>query len=203
MSAHTNTRSVPCTGYLIPYLQTRCQKVSDGLNSPKSKGEELTLPTQFISTLNNTNSLLRITSRIGSYLCSWTIWISTLARTSGTFYCWRETRFCLGPRWRCWHSWSRGYSFRNGRNCWTSYGELAPVPVLIVAIPEPRYPPPGRGENKAAMEVAKRERIPTDGPKYAIYGVDEDTLWDKIESMDSWWKDTTWKRLVLRELPDA
>lgn len=53
------------------------------------------------------------------------------------------------------------------------------------------------------MEVAKRERIPMDGPKYAIYGVDEDTLWDKIESMDGWWKDTTWKRLVLRELPDA
>ena len=60
-----------------------------------------------------------------------------------------------------------------------------------------------RGENKAALEVAKRERIPTDGPKYAIYGIDEDVLWDKIESMDGWWKDTTWKRLVLRELPDV
>jgi len=64
-------------------------------------------------------------------------------------------------------------------------------------------PSPDRGENKAALEVAKRERIPLDGPKYAIYGVDEDALWDKIESMDGWWKDTTWKRLVLRELPDA
>jgi len=62
---------------------------------------------------------------------------------------------------------------------------------------------PNRGENPAALEAAKRERIPTDGPKYAIYGVDEDALWDKIESMDGWWKDTTWKRLVLRELPDA
>ena len=60
-----------------------------------------------------------------------------------------------------------------------------------------------RGESKAALEVAKRERIPTDGPKYAIYGVDEDALWDKIESMEGWWKDTTWKRLVLRELPDV
>ena len=60
-----------------------------------------------------------------------------------------------------------------------------------------------RGESKAALEVAKRERIPTDGPKYAIYGLDEDMLWDKIESMDGWWKDTTWKRLVLRELPDV
>ena len=66
-----------------------------------------------------------------------------------------------------------------------------------------RVPRCDRGENKAALEVARRERIPTDGPKYAIYGVDGDALWDKIETMDGWWKDTTWKRLVLRELPDA
>lgn len=68
------------------------------------------------------------------------------------------------------------------------------IPILRIWI---------RGENKAALEVAKRERIPTDGPKYAIYGIDEDVLWDKIEGMDGWWKDSTWKRLLLRELPDA
>jgi hypothetical protein len=60
-----------------------------------------------------------------------------------------------------------------------------------------------RGENKAALEVARRERVPLDGPKYTIYGVDEGVLWDKIESMDEWWKDSTWKRLLHRELPDA
>lgn len=83
--------------------------------------------------------------------------------------------------------------------------------LALLAVLEPRLFFPERkelldllrGENKAALEVAKRERIPTDGPKYTIYGVDEDVLWDKIESMDGWWKDTTWKRLVLRELPDA
>ena len=60
-----------------------------------------------------------------------------------------------------------------------------------------------RGENKVVLEVARLEQVPTDGPKYMIYGIDEDMLWDKIESMDGWWKETTWKRLVLRELPDT
>ena len=46
-----------------------------------------------------------------------------------------------------------------------------------------------RGDNKAALEVAKRERLPTDGPKYAIYGLGEDMLWDETESMDG--KDST------------
>lgn len=92
-------------------------------------------------------------------------------------------------------------------SCWSSYGELhtpssysfrcfLDLDLLFVWIRN-------RGENKAALEVARREQVPTDGPKYAVYGIDEDTLWDKIESMDGWWKDTTWKRLVLRELPDA
>lgn len=59
-----------------------------------------------------------------------------------------------------------------------------------------------RGENKAALEIAKRERIQLDGPKYDIYGIGEEVLWEKIESMDEWWKDSTWTRLILRELPD-
>ena len=60
-----------------------------------------------------------------------------------------------------------------------------------------------RREDGAVLEVAKREGIPTDGWKYAIHGVNEDVPWDRIENMDGWWKDTTWKRFVLRELPDA
>ena len=52
------------------------------------------------------------------------------------------------------------------------------------------------------MEVAKRDgRLPDNG-KYDIYGVDEETLWERIESMDEWWRESTWKRLIERELPD-
>lgn len=58
------------------------------------------------------------------------------------------------------------------------------------------------GENKAAIEVARRENRALDGGKYEIYGVDEETLWDRIKSMDEWWRETTWRRLIQRELPD-
>jgi len=59
-----------------------------------------------------------------------------------------------------------------------------------------------RGENKPALEAAKREGRETDGGKYEIYGVDEETLWERIDSMEEWWKDSTWTRLIHRELPD-
>lgn len=59
-----------------------------------------------------------------------------------------------------------------------------------------------RGENKAALEVAKREGRLLDGAKYDIYGVDEETLWERIDSMEDWWKESTWRRLTQRELPD-
>jgi len=58
------------------------------------------------------------------------------------------------------------------------------------------------GENKAAIEVARRDGRPLDGGKYEIYGIDEETLWDRIESMNEWWRETTWRRLTQRELPD-
>jgi TBC1 domain family member 14 len=58
------------------------------------------------------------------------------------------------------------------------------------------------GQNKAAIEVAKREGRDLNGAKYEIYGVDEETLWDRIDSMEDWWKETTWTRLIQRELPD-
>ncbi|KAJ7631070.1 rab-GTPase-TBC domain-containing protein [Roridomyces roridus] len=80
----------------------------------------------------------------------------------------------------------------------------------ILAVLEPRLFFPDRtellellrGENKAALEVAKREGRPLDGGRYEIYGVDEETLWERIDSMHDWWKDTTWTRLISRELPD-
>ena len=60
-----------------------------------------------------------------------------------------------------------------------------------------------RGENKAAIEVAKRDgRILEGAAKYEIYNVDEETLWERIDNMEDWWKETTWTRLIQRELPD-
>jgi hypothetical protein len=59
-----------------------------------------------------------------------------------------------------------------------------------------------RGENKAALEVARRENRAMNGGKYEIYGLDEETLWDRIDFMNDWWKESTWTRLLQRELPD-
>jgi len=80
----------------------------------------------------------------------------------------------------------------------------------ILAVLEPRLFFPDRrellellkGENKPALEVAKREGRRTDGGKYEIYGVDEETLWERIDGMNEWWKESTWTRLIQRELPD-
>ncbi|ESK90935.1 tbc1 domain family member 14 [Moniliophthora roreri MCA 2997] len=80
----------------------------------------------------------------------------------------------------------------------------------ILAVLEPRLFFPDRkeliellkGENKAALDVAKRDGQRLDGGKYEIYGVDEETLWERIDSMDDWWKESTWNRLIQRELPD-
>ncbi|EGN93115.1 hypothetical protein SERLA73DRAFT_163637 [Serpula lacrymans var. lacrymans S7.3] len=82
--------------------------------------------------------------------------------------------------------------------------------LAILAVLEPRLFFPDRrellellrGENKAALDVAKRDARPLDGGKYEIYGVDEETLWERIESMEEWWRESTWKRLIQRELPD-
>ncbi|KAK1233672.1 hypothetical protein PQX77_003167 [Marasmius sp. AFHP31] len=80
----------------------------------------------------------------------------------------------------------------------------------ILAVLEPRLFFPDRteliellrGENKAAIEVATREGLQLNGGKYEIYGVDEETLWARIDGMDDWWKESTWNRLIQRELPD-
>ncbi|KAJ7040461.1 rab-GTPase-TBC domain-containing protein [Mycena alexandri] len=80
----------------------------------------------------------------------------------------------------------------------------------ILAVLEPRLFFPDRtellellrGENKAALDVAAREGRPLDGGRYEVYGVDEETVWERIDSMHDWWKDSTWARLIQRELPD-
>ncbi|KAH8120083.1 RabGAP/TBC [Phellopilus nigrolimitatus] len=59
-----------------------------------------------------------------------------------------------------------------------------------------------RGENKAALEVAKRNGHHIGSCKYEIYNLDEDNVWEELESLESWWKESTWTRLIQRELPD-
>lgn len=58
------------------------------------------------------------------------------------------------------------------------------------------------GQNKAAIEVAKREGNLVGSAKYEIFSVNEETVWEEIEAMEDWWKETTWTRLIQRELPD-
>ncbi|KAK7058441.1 hypothetical protein VNI00_002075 [Paramarasmius palmivorus] len=80
----------------------------------------------------------------------------------------------------------------------------------ILAVLEPRLFFPDKkellellkGENKAALDAARRDGQRLDGGKYEIYGVDEETLWERIDSMEEWWKESTWNRLIQRELPD-
>lgn len=69
---------------------------------------------------------------------------------------------------------------------------------MFLFLPSERY----RGENKAALEVARREGRSLNGGKYEIYGIDEEALWERIEFMNDWWKENTWNRLLQRELPD-
>ncbi|KAL5518744.1 hypothetical protein ACEPAH_427 [Sanghuangporus vaninii] len=58
------------------------------------------------------------------------------------------------------------------------------------------------GENKAALEVARRDGTLIGDCKYEIYGLDEEHVWERIEGLEGWWKDSTWSRLLTRELPD-
>ena len=59
-----------------------------------------------------------------------------------------------------------------------------------------------RGEDKAALEIARREGKDLNNAKYEIYDVDEEKVWARIEEMEDWWKESTWTRLIQRELPD-
>jgi len=60
------------------------------------------------------------------------------------------------------------------------------------------------GENKAALEVARRSSLTGEvdmGARYEQYGLTEEALWDRLESTE--WKESTWSRLIQRELPDV
>lgn len=81
-----------------------------------------------------------------------------------------------------------------------------------------------RGENKAALEIARRTDVAVDlTARYEQYGMSEQALWDRIYEMDDWWRESTWYavthnhhspvtqpdrpiscrlRLITRELPD-
>ncbi|KDN44789.1 hypothetical protein RSAG8_05262, partial [Rhizoctonia solani AG-8 WAC10335] len=61
-----------------------------------------------------------------------------------------------------------------------------------------------RGENKAALDAAKRNGISVDqSARYEQYGMNEEVLWVQIMGMEEWWKESTWSRLIQRELPDV
>ncbi|QRV80222.1 TBC1 domain family member 14 [Ceratobasidium sp. AG-Ba] len=84
--------------------------------------------------------------------------------------------------------------------------------LAIIAVIEPRLFFPDRnelmevlrGENKAALEAAKRNGVKIDASaRYEQYGMSEEVLWDRIKGMEEWWKDSTWGRLIERELPDV
>ncbi|CAE6446006.1 unnamed protein product [Rhizoctonia solani] len=84
--------------------------------------------------------------------------------------------------------------------------------LAIIAVIEPRLFFPDRkelmevlrGENKAALEAAKRSGLPVDqSARYEQYGMNEEVLWAQILGMDEWWKESTWSRLIQRELPDV
>ena len=67
-----------------------------------------------------------------------------------------------------------------------------------------------KGESRAAYEVAKRgatspiqrEQGNIIGPRYEIYYLNEETVWERVTEMAEWWKEGTWQRLIVRELPD-
>lgn len=58
------------------------------------------------------------------------------------------------------------------------------------------------GENKAALDLARREGRVLGFCKYEIYNIDEDNVWEEIDALEGWWKESTWSRLIQRELPD-
>lgn len=67
-----------------------------------------------------------------------------------------------------------------------------------------------KGESRAALEVFRREAPAAFigphgeiiGPKYEVYGINEETVWERVTEMSEWWKESTWQRLIVRELPD-
>jgi hypothetical protein len=92
--------------------------------------------------------------------------------------------------------------FQTGKNYWNFSGKKKSI-VYKFLLSDESFPTfIFRGENKAAIEVAKREGRTLNGGKYEIYDLDEETLWERIDATEGWWKDSTWTRLIQRELPD-
>ncbi|KAG8812786.1 hypothetical protein FRC17_001821 [Serendipita sp. 399] len=68
-----------------------------------------------------------------------------------------------------------------------------------------------KGESRAALEVAKRAagaagteaQLVDLGARYEVYGLDEETIWERLEESEEWWRESTWSRLIQRELPDV
>lgn len=46
-------------------------------------------------------------------------------------------------------------------------------------------------------------RVLEGGAKYEVYNISEEVLWARIEEIQDTWKESTWLRLIQRELPDV
>jgi len=56
-----------------------------------------------------------------------------------------------------------------------------------------------RGENRAALEVARRTSVALDlTARYDQYGMSEQALWDRVYEMDDWWRESTWWAVIFR-----
>ncbi|KAG9085958.1 hypothetical protein FRC06_003345, partial [Ceratobasidium sp. 370] len=71
--------------------------------------------------------------------------------------------------------------------------------LAIIAVIEPRLYFPDRtelmevlrGENQAALEAAKRGGVKVDASaQYEQYGMSEEVLWERIQGMEEWWKES-------------
>lgn len=112
---------------------------------------------------------------------------------------WKEILSCSVWRLQYWEYWNLGYFSRTGKSFLTVSLSVWDAPYI--------YMYPGRlsvlrGENKAALEVAKRTGIAVDqGARYEQYGMSEEVLWERVAEMDEWWRESTWSALFPLLLP--
>jgi len=60
-----------------------------------------------------------------------------------------------------------------------------------------------RGFDGAKGKGKGKETLMPEGGRYEQYGVTEESLFERIYAMEGLWKETTWTRLITRELPDV